>query len=198
MEKSIFDKIVQDIELKGWSYQQNIVDNKFLMSMGDCFNQEFRPARVGKNQTLQLQESIRGDWIYWIDPLNPPDRLKFFIQFLQSLKHGLNEAFYMGLRDFECHLAKYPIGSFYKKHLDRFEQDSSRGFSFIFYLHSEWNEEDGGELVLYDKMGNILETILPRPGSFMCFLPGEFPHEVKTAHRERRSLTGWIHTKDLT
>ena len=104
---------------------------------------------------------------------------------------------YFGLRDFECHLAKYPPGTFYKKHLDRFEQDSSRGFTFIFYLHSDWTEADGGELVLYHKDGRILETIIPRPGSFMCFLPGEFPHEVRISHKERWSLTGWIHTKNL-
>jgi len=198
MEKIIIDKIIQEIEEKGWSYQDHVVDTRKLNQIADLFSREFLPARVGKNQVLQRQESIRGDWIYWIDPLDPHPEVKSFIEILDLLKSRLNQAFYMGLRDFECHLAKYPVGAFYKKHLDRFEQDSSRGFTFIFYLHQQWNESDGGELVLYDKAGNILETILPRPGSFMCFLPGEFPHEVKTSHRERWSLTGWMHTKNLT
>jgi len=197
MEKWKTDKIIQDIELKGWSYQQDFVDSHTLESLIDLFGREFSPARVGKNQLLQRQEGIRGDWVYWIDPLDPPSSLKFAMDFLNHLKEGLNQAFFFGLRDFECHLAKYPPGTFYKKHLDRFEQDSSRGFTFIFYLHSDWTEADGGELVLYHKDGRILETIIPRPGSFMCFLPGEFPHEVRISHKERWSLTGWIHTKNL-
>ena len=194
----MLDQIAQDIHHQGWSYQQHIVDNLRLKVMGPLFEGEFRPAGVGKSLERQVNEEIRGDWIKWLDPLHPPGVLETEIEFLRELQNQLNQRFYLGLQDFECHLAKYPPGTFYKKHVDRFTKDSSRSISFIFYLHEEWTEADGGELVLYNKNDEVIKTILPRPGSMIIFLSEDFPHEVKPASRERKSLTGWMHTKILT
>lgn len=192
------DQIIQDIEQKGWSYQHKIVDNIDLKLIQPLFEADFRPAGVGKDSQLQRVEEIRGDWIKWLDPQLPPRELTSQINFLKDLQHEFNQRLYLGIQDFECHLAKYPVGSFYKKHVDRFEKDTSRSISFIFYLHQSWEAADGGELVLYNKDGEILKTILPEPGSMIIFLSEEFPHEVKVCSRERRSLTGWMHTKILT
>ncbi len=193
----MIDQIVQDIRNQGWSYQHNVVDNSRLNVIQSLFEGEFLPARVGKDHDRKRVEEIRTDWIHWLDPLVPPRELEEEIQFLDFLKNALNKNFYLGLKEFECHLAKYPIGSFYKKHLDRFNKDSSRSISFIFYLHEQWEKDDGGELVIYDRHDNLIKTILPEPGSFICFLSDDFPHEVKVCARERRSLTGWMHTKIL-
>jgi len=194
----MIDQIVRDIQRQGWSYQQNIVDNSHLSALLPLFAAEFSPAAVGKNLERQIIEEIRGDWIKWIDPLDPPHELQSQIEYLRELQNKLNQQCYLGLQDFECHLAKFRPGTFYKKHLDRFEKDSSRSISFIFYLHQEWKETDGGELVLYDKNIQEVQTILPAPGSLIVFLSEDFPHEVKICSRERRSLTGWMHTKILT
>jgi SM-20-related protein len=53
----------------------------------------------------------------------------------------------------------------------------------------------GGELVIFDKDHKEITAIYPTPGTFICFLSEEFPHEVRPAKIERRSLTGWMHTK---
>jgi SM-20-related protein len=192
----MIDQIAQDIHRQGWSYQQNVVDKSRLATMAPMFEAEFSPAGVGSEK--QRVEEIRGDWIKWLDPLHPPGALEKEIEFLRDLQNEFNQRFYLGLQDFECHLAKYPPGSFYKKHVDRLAKDSSRSISFIFYLHQEWNETDGGELVLYNKDDEIIKSILPLPGSMIIFLSEDFPHEVKVCSRERRSLTGWMHTKILT
>lgn len=194
----MIEQIIQDIQVQGWSYQQNVVDKSRLKGIAALFDSDFQPAKVGKNQDRQRVSEIRGDWIKWLDPQDPPEELKSEMQFLEELKTSVNQNFYLGLKEFECHLARYPSGTFYKKHLDRFEKDSSRSLSFIFYLHETWKKEDGGELVLYNQQNEILQTILPEPGSMICFLSEEFPHEVKLCHRERRSLTGWMHTKIIT
>lgn len=194
----MIDQIARDVHQQGWSYQQKVVDNLRLQAMEPLFEGEFTPANVGKASQRQRIEEIRGDWIKWLDPLHPPGILEPEIEFLRKLQNELNQRFYLGLQDFECHLAKYPPGSFYKKHLDRFEKDSSRCISFIFYLHQEWKESSGGELILYNKKDEILKTIYPEPGSLMIFLSEDFPHEVKICSQERRSLTGWMHTKILT
>ncbi len=193
--QSKVDQIIQDIEFQGWSLKQNIFTQDQLHLMQELFDSDFLPAKVGKSHQLQRNEEIRGDWIYWIDTLNPPLVLKDLINFLEQLKQSLNQNFFLGIKEFECHLAKYPVNSFYKTHLDRFEKDSSRSFTFIFYLHPAWDKKDGGELVLYNKSGDVVETVLPAPGSMLCFISEDFPHEVKTCFRERRSLTGWMHTK---
>ncbi len=194
----MLEQIIQEISLQGWSYQQNVVDQHHLNLLAPLFSSDFSPARVGKERDLQRVEEIRGDFISWLDPLNPPTELANEFHLLEQLKLELNRNFFLGLKDFEAHLAKYPKGSFYKKHLDRFTTDSSRSLSFVFYLHQHWDEADGGELVLYNQEGEMIKTILPVPGSMICFLSGDFPHEVRPCSRERRSLTGWMHTKILT
>ena len=194
----MIDQIVQDILSCGWSYQQNVVDKLTLKSLAPLFEAEFLPAQVGSSSQRQRNIEIRGDWTKWLDPHAPPREIHELAQLLEHLKQEFNQRFYLGLKDVEFHLAKYPAGSFYKKHSDRFESDSSRSVTFIFYLHQEWNASFGGELVLYNKKNEILKEILPEPGSMVIFLSEDFPHEVKICSSERRSFTGWIHTKILT
>ncbi len=190
------DQIVQDLESVGWSFLPNLLSSGQLHQFSLLFEQQFHPARVGKKTGLIRDESIRGDWTAWVDPVNPPPELEPIMQFINELKAAMNQGLFLGLKDFECHLAKYPVGTFYKKHIDRHTSESSRVLSFIFYLHQEWNQSDGGELALYEQ-DNLLTEITPMPGSFICFLSDKFPHEVKLTQRERRSLTGWIHNKNL-
>lgn len=194
----MIDQILQDIERQGWSYRTQVLSMEQVRSVSKLFEGNFTPAKVGKNQNRQRVESIRSDWTLWLDPKNPPNELQEVMFFLTELMNQTNRTFYLGLKDYECHLAKYPPAGFYKKHLDRFSIDSSRSLSFIFYLNQEWTLNDGGELVLYHQDQSEVTRILPMPGSFVCFLSGDFPHEVLPAKKERRSLTGWIHTKYIS
>lgn len=196
----MIEQIIREIESQGWCYRTNVIGPTELASINHYFDehrQDFRPAKVGSQDNRQRVEAIRGDYTCWLDPMDPPQAFKSQIEFLAEIKNALNARFFLGLQDFECHLAYYPPGTFYKKHSDRFGKDSSRSLSFIFYLHQYWDEKDGGELVMYHNDGSPLKTISPMPGSFICFLSEDFPHEVKTGLKERRSLTGWMHRKIL-
>lgn len=194
----MMDKILLDLEKKGYSYLEKVLSAEELKALIPLFEQEFKPAKIGKLNGPQRVSKIRSDEVLWIEPGQPPAPVANLLKFINVLQGRLNEHFFLGLKDFECHLAKYPPGSFYTKHLDRFEKDSSRSISFVFYLHDEWRAQDGGELILYRQDDEVLKTILPLPGSLVVFLSDRFPHEVKLCHRERRSLTGWMHTKILT
>lgn len=190
------EQIIRDIQQNGWILRPQFLSAEDVRKLNLYFQEKrenFVPAKVGKEK--QRLESVRGDHTLWVDPLDPPEVMKPILGFLQDLQRELNLNFYMGLKEFECHLAYYPAGTFYQKHLDRFSKDSSRSFSFVFYLNEEWKEEDGGELVLYNKAGEVVKIIYPTPGTFIGFLSEEFPHEVKVSHRERRSFTGWMHTR---
>ena len=193
-----WEKIFRDIQEQGWCLRTNVLSAEEVQQINHFFDQErsnFQAALVGKGNERKRVEEIRGDFTYWIDPLNPPAVFAPLMKNLDFFKEELNRHFFLGLKEYECHLAYYPVGSYYHKHLDRFGSDSSRTISFIFYLNSDWSESDGGELVLYQENGEVLASCLPAAGSFACFLSGEFTHEVKSARRERRSLTGWMHTK---
>lgn len=194
----MLNKVIQDLEVKGYCYLPALLDSASLDKMNHFFNlhqSEFSPAKVGNKDKKLRVETIRGDFTFWLDPLDPVEPFQSVFSFLDQLKDKVNSQFYLGLCQYECHLAFYPPGTHYQKHMDQAEKDSSRKLSFIFYLNETWNDSLGGELVLYNQAGDEIISIAPMPGSFACFLSDEFPHEVKASAQERRSLTGWMHTK---
>lgn len=195
MNNNMLDQIVRDIKSKGWSFQENILTPHDMSSISAFFDEhreEFVAAQIGKGELRQRQEGIRGDFTLWIDPLKTPSPLSKIMSSLEDLKTNLNREIFLGAREYECHLAYYPPGTFYQKHLDRFESDSSRVLSFVFYLHEEWRHDDGGELILH--LDEEI-SVSPLPGSFIVFLSENVPHEVKPGKKERRSFTGWMHSK---
>lgn len=188
------ENFFDDIDQKGWSVIPNFLNQKKMIEINTFFDEhlsEFKAAKVGGNNDQQRIEAIRGDYTFWLDSLSPPEGFQDIFNFLETLKDQLNQRFYLGIKQYECHLARFPEGTFYKRHLDRFEKDSSRVFSFIFYL----NQSAGGDLILYDKNGKVLDTIVPIAGTFVGFMSEDFPHEVRLTQKERRSLTGWMHSK---
>ena len=112
---------------------------------------------------------------------------------------------FIGLFDYEIHFAHYPVGAFYKKHLDAFrcnrqQGQSNRVLSTVLYLNHAWQLGDGGELLLYaeDDDNKVLETILPECGRLVIFLSEKLPHEVLPAKRERKSIAGWFRVNERT
>jgi SM-20-related protein len=194
----MLEKIIKDLEVKGYCYLPAFLEKEALKDINLFINlhsSEFLPAKVGTREKRERVESIRGDYTFWLDPLEPFEPFLSVFSLLNKLKDKVNSHFYLGLNQYECHLAYYPRGTHYQKHMDQAENNSSRRLSFIFYLNENWDPSHGGELVLYTKSGKEIEALSPMPGAFACFLSDEFPHEVKAAKQERRSLTGWMHTK---
>lgn len=150
----------------------------------------WRPAGIGREQQHTVNRQIRSDHIHWLKSEQMIENK--WLQRMNALQQTLNQRLFLGLFDYECHLACYQAGSRYQKHLDAFKGRSNRVLSTVFYLNPEWQENDGGELVIYADNEQVLETILPRQGTFVIFLSDVFVHEVKQAHRTRYSITGWF------
>ena len=90
----------------------------------------------------------------------------------------------------------YPIGTFYKRHLDTFQNDDSRKLSIVCYLNEEdWNEDFGGELAIYKEKETI--NVFPLKGRMVVFESQILEHEVKPVRRERLSITGWLKTRKI-
>jgi SM-20-related protein len=157
----------------------------------------FRPAGVGAGAESGVRAEIRGDRILWLEEPYTAAQQRY-LDVLERLRLAINRALYLGLFAFEGHLAVYPPGSFYQKHLDRFQTASHRVVSCILYLNDDWKPEDGGQLRLYagPEEDAATQDVLPEGGNFVLFLSGGVPHEVLPSTRERVSLTGWFRTRE--
>ena len=151
---------------------------------------QFKKAGISKSQQKQINESIRGDYIQWIDPKTAHPSLTVYLNKLHELRTSVNQNLFLSLKDCEVHQTIYPIGSFYKRHLDQFKKDDHRKLSVITYLNKNWKEQEGGQLRIYLKEGN--KDIFPLAGRMVCFRSDLLEHEVLPATRERLSLTGWL------
>ncbi|HEY0562822.1 MAG TPA: 2OG-Fe(II) oxygenase [Methylophilus sp.] len=155
-------------------------------------------ARTGK-QAINNQ-AIRGDHIAWLDETSEHPSITAYYAQIKHLQTALNQYLFMNLHEIETHLALYPLGAGYQKHLDQFNhghttQPQARQLSSILYLNESWQADDGGALRLY-LSEETYQDILPVGGRLVLFLSAKFWHEVLPAKRERISLTGWFRTRD--
>jgi SM-20-related protein len=85
----------------------------------------------------------------------------------------------------------YEEGSFYGKHKDQFRNNSNRKYSMISYLNDNWDEGNGGQLIIHHE-DREAQKILPVNGKTVFFQSDVLEHEVVKANRSRMSVTGWL------
>ena len=151
----------------------------------------FRHAGVGRGASFSIRPSIRNDQVCWLDPATATVAQRAYFACIEALRLALNQTLYLGLFGFEAHLAVYPPGAFYRRHLDRFRDAPHRRVSCVFYLNDDWQPTDGGALRLYPP-GQPPQDILPQGGALVLFMSAAMEHEVLPARRERLSITGWL------
>ncbi len=192
---ALFDSIADNLAEHGFAIADQFLSQKEvndILSLPEFKNglEHFKKAGIGKNHGLQINEAIRGDYIQWLDKQTSPEPTRIYLNRLSDLVQHLNQALYLSLKDFEVHMTVYPIGSYYKRHLDQFRHDDHRKLSVICYLNENWTAAHGGQLKMHLK--NESPEILPIAGRLVCFRSDQIEHEVLPATRERLSLTGWI------
>lgn len=159
-------------------------------------NGEFKKAGIGTGNDLQIDRSIRGDHIKWIERHDAKPNTRVFLDRVDLLMHALNRVCFLGLKDYETHFAFYPEGTCYKRHLDQFKVSDHRRISFVLYLNTAWQQGDGGELRLYipneNGDGETAVDVQPTAGRLAVFRSDIIEHEVLRANKERYSITGWM------
>ena len=150
----------------------------------------FSRAGVGAGEKNIIRRDIRGDLTYWLDRKRDTD-LNAFWELVDETIHMYNRYCFLGLSGYEFHLANYPKGGHYEKHLDQFNKRNNRTITMILYLNLGWQKGDGGELELFgeDDTSLIVEPIGAR---CVMFKSAEVPHRVLTSNKARYSLTGWL------
>lgn len=160
-------------------------------------NAQFRSAKIGRQVDSMENTEIRTDKIAWLDDLERNTAINHYLEKINQLARGLNQAFFLGLDHLEAHFAVYAPGSFYRKHVDQFKTTQDRRISCVYYLNNAWQEEDGGQLKLYNKQDELILELLPTPNRLIVF-KSDLPHEVCETHRARFSITGWLKVRSLS
>lgn len=196
---SIAGQLVQ----QGWCAYPDFLDTALvkqlrLQALQEWQAGQFRHAGIGRGESFEIKPQIRNDQVRWLDPNECAVPFRHYFTALESLRLAINQQLYLGLFDFEAHLAVYPTGSFYKRHLDQFRGVGLRTVTATFYLNEDWRPEEGGQLRLYHDANDLANftDVLPRAGALVTFLSAEYLHEVLPATRERLSITGWFRQRE--
>ncbi|MDT8448690.1 MAG: 2OG-Fe(II) oxygenase [Wenzhouxiangellaceae bacterium] len=147
-------------------------------------------AGIGREFDFQLASDVRRDWIFWLARARP--RQAAFLDAAETLRRALNRRLFLGLFEFEAHLALYPPCAFYRRHFDSFVGAANRVVSLVLYLNRDRSPGDGGELVLYAPGGGEAARIEPQAGTLVLMLSEEIEHEVLVTRAERASVAGWF------
>ena len=189
----MLDKIAEQLKNIGYIVLQQPLPEALMQALQErCFDDgRFLPAHVGRGEKKQQVTLLRGDVTRWLDEFDDVDRA--YLAWMDELRSGLNERLFLGLFDYEGHYAMYQPGTGYAKHLDALKGKKNRILSTVLYLNQDWQEDDGGELLLYEPDSrNLLATVVPEFGTMIIFLSEVFPHEVTLSRNTRRSIAGWF------
>lgn len=203
VENPQYESIIDDIVSQKYSIVEDFFTTAEVELLRKSLLQKheadgFKKAAIGNRVNEVIVKSIRGDVILWIDELNSNEAETIFFKRINDLVSYLNKTCFLGILHKEFHYALYPTGTFYKRHIDTFQNDDRRKLSFVCYLNEDgWIPENGGELVLYlDQNGKETEKVIyPFPGRVVIFESQIIEHEVKHVNTERLSITGWLKTR---
>ncbi|HDM8196795.1 TPA: 2OG-Fe(II) oxygenase [Vibrio harveyi] len=185
------NKLIDALSTHGYYIWDDFISQEEVVELRDCIPDDWKKARIGRNDDVTRIETIRSDKIQWLKrDMGAP--VASFLDKMEEIRLEANRHFFLGLFEYEAHFAKYEKGDFYQKHLDCFKGNENRRLTTVFYMNESWSEEDAGELVVYDLNDNKIATIPPRSGRLFVFLSEQFPHEVLPTNAERFSIAGWF------
>jgi len=194
VSEAMLDVIADALVDKGYILLSDIIPDPISLALLEKTQAgqdiHFKQAAIGRGVEQQINTEIRLDKISWLNNQDVIDR--DYLAMMDQLKEGLNRRLFMGLFDFESHYAVYEPGGFYKKHLDALQGSQNRILSTVFFLNPDWQNNDGGELIIYDEADLPLEVINPQMGTLVLFLSERFPHEVRPTKKTRNSIAGWF------
>jgi len=192
MNEKLYAKIVDAIVDDGYIVIKNALDTTLVKSLFDMTKNEvaFKKAGISAAGDLHIDASRRRDKISWLD--EDGGAMSEYLAFTNTLRETLNRELYLGLSYYEAHFALYEEGDFYEKHLDAFKGSKNRVVTTVLYLNQEWDECNGGELIVYNQEDEKIAKVIPNAGTLVVFLSDKFPHEVLPAKVKRHSIAGWF------
>jgi len=187
----LYEKITDALVKDGYIVIENALDKQLSLELLHKAKEakNYKQAGISASSVKHIDNNRRRDKILWLD--EDEACVSAYLHFTEDLREYLNRSLYLGLSYYEAHFARYEKGDFYEKHLDAFKNSKNRVVTTVYYLNDVWSEEDGGELVIYDKEGKFIKKVLPKANTLVVFMSEEFPHEVLPSRKERYSIAGW-------
>lgn len=187
-------RLMDDLAENDYVIADQFIDDEMYTRIMTFFsekeeNDQLTKVGIGSSGEFKLDSNVRGDFIYWLERDND-QKMESFFSLMDELVDALRKYCYLSLSGSEFHIAKYPAGSYYKKHLDQFNNRSNRMITVLLYLNENWKPGDGGELKIYGKDQNIL--VEPVARRLLLFKSDKIEHEVLVTRVPRYSLTGWL------
>lgn len=208
VDPATLEAIAGGLRRRGWFVVHDAVPAAVVEGLRAAFERDpaaFERAGVGRDDDFRHVPDVRRDRIRWLDPEDAAG--SWYFAWIESLRLGLNRSLFLGLFDYECHLAWYEPGAFYAAHLDAFRGEDNRKVSTVLYLNDAWSPSDGGELVLFrpgdpddpaEQPLTVAAVVEPTSATLVCFLSEEIPHEVLPARADRLSVAGWFRVNRTT
>lgn len=200
----VYEGIIEGIGQQHFAIVENFLPQQMVDGLRANLQQkqaedQLKKAAIGNRTNELIAKSIRGDFIQWMDEKQAGPIEKMFFDEVNTLIQYLNRTCFMGILHKEFHYALYPKGTYYKRHLDTFQNDDRRVLSMVFYLNNaNWQPTNGGDLVIYQNTpkGEKALHIHPSPGRLVIFESQALEHEVlPVLADERYSITGWLKTR---
>ncbi|MDX1603105.1 MAG: 2OG-Fe(II) oxygenase [Salinimicrobium sediminis] len=203
IENQVYEKIISDLLEQQYSVVEDFFSLEQVEELRNSLltkyeEDNFKKAAIGNRTNEVIAKSIRGDFILWLNEAEAAPAEKAFFSKINDFVNYLNRTCFMGILHKEFHYALYPEGTFYRRHLDTFQNDDRRKLSMVCYLNEQdWQPEYGGELVIYrnENGKEVPKSIYPFPGRMVIFESQILEHEVKPVKTERLSITGWLKTR---
>lgn len=196
----LFESIIDDLLKQQFSIVNNFFSLEEVVLLRNSLlakyeADKFKKSAIGNRVNEEIDKTVRGDFILWMDENNSNEAESLFFKKITELVNYLNKTCFLGILHKEFHYAVYPKGTFYKRHLDTFQNDDRRKLSIVCYLNeANWPAKNGGELTIYSEDEAL--DILPIPGRLVIFESQILEHEVKIVKAsERMSITGWLKTR---
>lgn len=211
--------LIEGLARRGWAYAPGALDPELVADLraeAELLDHagETHAGRIGRGADETRRLKVRKTRIAWLDGATPAQAR--YLAGAEALRQALNEAFFLGLFEYEAHFAVYPPGGFYARHLDAFRMDRgaeagfsrrSRVVSMVAYLNRTWSAADGGRLAIWehapagpdgrpdlaalDRAPPAAE-IAPEGGGVVLMLSEDIPHEVRLSNAERYAIAGWF------
>ncbi|MEZ5997277.1 MAG: 2OG-Fe(II) oxygenase [Hyphomonas sp.] len=190
--------ITDDLSAKGWSWQPGLLPEALYRALRteilavDALD-DLTPAGVGRDEAFQLDRSIRRSRIAWLDGASPAQA--DFLSWAEHLREAINRSLMIGLFEFEACYAVYRPGGFYDRHLDSFEGARNRVVSLVVYLNEDWQDTDGGALLVWPEGAGEADPpdarLTPEGSGVVLMLSETIPHAVEATERTRYAIAAW-------
>lgn len=177
----------------GVAISQDIISPQFTAALlEEALNLQSSFKHAGISKSAQIETNIRQDTTLWLNNTLPVG--KKYLELMSQFQEVLNREFFLGLKSYEAHYARYQEGQFYKTHIDNFKSQGTRRITTVFFLNPAWNSNNSGELLIYSPDSQeLMLTVEPQATTLVVFKSETFPHEVKPPKgRDRWSIAGWF------